>query len=264
MSIERFKPLLLRLLDVTHKLITGPNTRLSQFAEVLEGTFRRDYVATLAITKLSEENGGHTSPFGDICMALTRRLIEDVVGVEYILFKGKENMSEKFRAFKAVESKRDLEYLRSAEMPPSKEAQQIIEENYAKARDEYFKSEKDLLNRRSWSGKSTEQMIDELAEADLLSDLEKRSMIHMYITTSGRIHFSPSGVLDFIHEQLFDNSNRRNLDLSAFIAASALSKLAMRLIDEIEVDEETRKAVNDIYQEATQLKPPQSSDGQTL
>lgn len=265
MSIKRFKPLLLQLLDVTHGLVTGPNTRHSQFAEVLEGTFRRDYVAALAILKLSEENDGRESPFGETCMALTRRMLEDVVSIEYMLFKGKEKMAEKFKAFRDVELKWDLEYLQSAEITLSEKTSQMIEGRYRKAK-ELFRDGKDpqfWKNRRSWAGISTEQMITDLADAGVLSELEKTSMIHMHGTTSGRLHFSPSGVLEYIHEELFSSSNQRNLNLSVFIATSALSKLAMRFINEIEVDEKTRKVVNDIWQEVSRLKPPQPSDTKT-
>lgn len=260
MSIERFKPLLLQLLDISHKLVVGPNTKTSEFAEVLEGTFRRDYVVVLAILKLSEDQDGNRSVFGEVCMGLTRRLIEDVVSIEYILLKGKKEMAKKFKAFRGIELKRDLEYLRSAGIPPSEKTSKTIEDCYGKAVNLFGgRNDPQFWNhRRLWAGVGTRKMILELTDAGLLSDLEQISTIHMYGTTSGRLHFSPSGVLDYIYEDLFDNSNKHNLDLCIFVATSALSKLAMRFVNEIKTDEETHKAVLNIWRETTRLEPPQA------
>ena len=48
---------------------------------------------------------------------------------------------------------------------------------------------------------------------------------------------------------------QHNLKLGLFLAASAMSKLAMRFVEEIEVDDATRREVLKIWQEVSRTDP---------
>ncbi len=51
-----------KLLNTTHPLVIGPNTYKSEFAKVVEGTLRRDYLTLLTTVYLAEHDGNMVVP----------------------------------------------------------------------------------------------------------------------------------------------------------------------------------------------------------
>src|SRR5713101_4489556 len=87
-QLSAWHPVARKLLNTIHPLVIGPNTYKSEFAKVVEGTLRRDYLTLLTTVYLAE----HDEPemqiaFGNSCMDLSRRVLEDFISLEYMLFK---------------------------------------------------------------------------------------------------------------------------------------------------------------------------------
>jgi hypothetical protein len=97
-SSKEIKLLARKLLTITRSLAAGPHSTQSLFARVVEGTFRRDYLTLYTIVYLAEQDQpGAPTGLGTICMDLCRRVLEDVVSLEYMLLKGKEPYAKKFQ-----------------------------------------------------------------------------------------------------------------------------------------------------------------------
>src|SRR6266568_3457493 len=112
MKLNSITALARKLLNSTYQLAMGPNTYKSVFAQVLEGTFRRDYLTLYTMLYLTE----HSQPeqrraFGDCCLDLSRKVLEDLVSLEYMLLRGKEAYAKKFLDYYHIEAKRDSDYL---------------------------------------------------------------------------------------------------------------------------------------------------------
>ncbi len=124
MELNNITKLARRLLNTTHQLVVGPNTYKSSFAKVVEGTLRRDYLTLLTMVYLAEHHEPEMrTAFGNSCMDLCRRVLEDFISLEYMLFKGKESQTEKFFDYKEVEAKHDMDFLEAAGVeiePPTK------------------------------------------------------------------------------------------------------------------------------------------------
>ena len=90
-----------KTLQVLHPLIKGVK-QPSKFSSIILGTLRRDYLTLYTIMRLSNANEDDRIAFGDSCVDLTRRVLEDLINIEYIKLKGKEKYSKQFIDFKAT------------------------------------------------------------------------------------------------------------------------------------------------------------------
>jgi hypothetical protein len=142
-----------KLLNTTYNLAMGPNTYNdnSVFARVLEGAFRRDYLTLYTMFYLIE----HSEPaqrraFGDCCLDLSRKVLEDLVSLEYMLLKGKEPYAKKFFDYYHIEAKRDSEFLEAAGTPIDQERKLVIEKNYNRVKRDFFDNSA-RTRQRAWS-----------------------------------------------------------------------------------------------------------------
>lgn len=128
MKINSITTLARKLLDTTHPLVIGPNAYKSVFAKVVEGTLRRDYLTLLTTVYLAEHDEPEMqTAFGNSCMDLSRRVLEDLISLEYMLFKDKEAYAKKFFDYKAVEEKLDIDFFEATGVAIDQQLQQIKE-----------------------------------------------------------------------------------------------------------------------------------------
>lgn len=277
-----------KLLNATHQLAMGPNTYKSVFARVLEGAFRRDYLTLYTMVYLTE----HSEPeqrraFGDCCLDLSRKVLEDLVSLEYMLLRGKETLAKKFFDYYHIEAKRDSDYLEAAGAPIDKKQKLLIEENYNRVKQDFFDSSarsrqrawyeltdflisknkidqqtkqqiEDEFNRRyphvneqprkAWAGLDTEGMIETLVQGEIISTTEQKILVETYIQGNNKNHFSPTDVRAFLRDDPHNIVSDSNLELSLVPTTTAVTRIAAMFADEFDIPENTKQVIAEIGQ----------------
>jgi hypothetical protein len=277
-----------RLINTTTQLVLGPNTYTSIFARAIEGTFRRDYLTLYTMLLLTErDDPAARRAFGDSCLDLSRRVIEDLISLEYMIFKGKEKYALKFFEYQAIEAKQDLDFLEAIGAPIDEEFRLHIEENYNKIKrkfldgggrakkkawtelteylisqgkidqqtqlqiDELFEQRYPNTSeqpRRAWAGLDTEAMIEELVSGGVISAKEKRSLSTTYILGNRKNHFSPTDIRSFLHNDPDNKMSEANLAISLTAVITSVTRMAMIFASEFDVPEHTKQEIDAIWQ----------------
>ncbi len=300
MELDDVKTLTRKLLAATHRLANGPNTYSppSLFAIVAEGTFRRDYLTLYTMLYLAEhEKPEARTAFATSCMDLCRRVHEDLISLEYMLFEDKEAYANKFIDYAAVERKRESDYLESVGAPLDPQSKQKIDEKYDEVKDQFLdqsgkakrkgwaeltdflKSEgiidsqveqkiaielnKRYTNvdgqpRRAWAGLDVEGMIEELVKGGVIDAFQQGVLIQTYLKGNAKNHFSPSDIQTFLHNEFYTQTNDDDLFLSMVVTTIAITRMARILADEVADSEETIQRLEEIGQMfKTAHLPPQ-------
>jgi hypothetical protein len=288
MELTDLTALARNLLNTTYHLAMGPNTYKSVFARVLEGAFRRDYLTLYTMVYLTE----HSEPeqrraFGDCCLDLSRKVLEDLVSLEYMLLKGKETLAKKFFDFYHIEAKRDSDYLEAAGAPIDQERKLIIEKNYDRVKRDFFDSSarsrqrawselteyllsqnkidrqtqqqiEEVFTRRypnvneqprkAWAGLDTEGMIETLVKGGIINTTEQKILIQSYIQGNNKNHFSPPDVIAFLHNDPHNIASDGDLELSLVSTTTAVTRIATMFTDEFDIPEATKQAIAEIGQ----------------
>lgn len=241
--MQKLQDLVVRFIDGTHRLATGPNKYKSQLGRIAEGVFRRDYLTLETIILLSKKPKEQYTVYGNSCMDLSRRVFEDMVGLEHIALKGKDELSRKFMAFKDVEAMRDLNYLKESGMTidPKFEADTVAKYNKTEKKHHFG-------NRRSWAGIGVEKMVLTLLSEGVIKEDEKRTLLQTYQAGCYKNHFSPTDIFSFLYNDLFEFTNKTDMELGLFLTFNSLVKIAKRLVEECEVDPKAKRVVEDIWQ----------------
>jgi hypothetical protein len=277
-----------KLLNSTHQLAMGPNTYKSVFAQVLEGTFRRDYLTLYTMLYLIEHSEpGQRRAFGDCCLDLSRKVLEDLVSLEYMLLKGKESHAKKFFDYYNIEAKRDSDFLEAAGAPIDRKRKILIEKNYNRVKRDFFDSGarsrqrawsdlteflmaqnkidqqtkqqiEDEFNRRypnvneqprrAWAGLDNEAMIETLVQNSVISPAEQKILIQTYIQGNNKNHFSPTDIRAFLRNDPHNIVSDSDLALSLVSTTTAVTRIARIFTDEFDIPEDTKQAVEEIWQ----------------
>lgn len=288
MELTDMTALARKLLNTTYNLAMGPNTYTSVFARVLEGAFRRDYLTLHTMLYLIE----HSEPaqrraFGDCCLDLSRKVLEDLVSLEYMLLKGKESLAKKFYDYYNIEAKRDADFLEASGVPIDQERKLLIQKNYDKVKRDFFdnsarsrqrawseltefliahnkidqqtKQEIEVefhrrypnVNeqpRKAWAGLDTEAMIETLLQHGLINAAEQKILIQTYILGNNKNHFSPTDVLAFLRNDPQNILSHSNLEVSLISTTTAVARIATIFASEFDIPEATKQAIDAIGQ----------------
>jgi hypothetical protein len=157
--------------------------KLPQFTVTVTIIARRDFPILHSIAILADDPLS-----GDAILDLSRRVLEDMISVEFMLLKGKEKMAAKFIKYSRVERWLDLEYLRKMGIHENPGLEKKIEDDFQKVRPQ-FVYKKDQIA-QSWSSTRLELMIEELVKAKVITDAEKEYLLQGYITGNRKNHLS--------------------------------------------------------------------------
>ncbi len=277
-----------KLLNTTYELAMGPNTYNSVFARVLEGAFRRDYLTLYTMLYLIEHSQpGQRRAFADCCVDLSRKVLEDLVSLEYMLLKGKESLAKKFIDYYHIEAKRDSDFLKAVGAPIDQERKLLIEKNYNKVKRDFFDSsarsrqrawseltefliahnkidqqtkqeiEEELHRRypnvneqprKAWAGLDTEAMIETLLQHGVINTAEQKILIQTYIQGNNKNHFSPTDVLAFLRNDPENILSDSNLELSLVPTTTAVARIATIFSNEFDIPEATKQTIDEIGQ----------------
>ncbi len=298
-SLDEVKKWADDLLDAVHVIATGPNKyKSTTFARIVEASFRRDYLTLSTIRRLSDGKPEELIIYGSSCMDLFRRVFEDLISLEYMIMKGKDDMAKKFRNFLFVEDKKTMEYLESGGVKMDPKRKKEIEDNYEKVKKdffdkssmmrwktwletiEYLKSkgvgitndvesqlevdfdekypDKGEKVRKSWAGLDVENMVIELAQNKVIQDDEVKSMLETYRIGNSKNHFSPTDLINYLYEDLFNNSNTQDIKLSLLLVTMNLSRISSIAISELDFANKAvvEKKVDEIWGEISKAHLP--------
>jgi hypothetical protein len=245
----KYLELVKKFLDIAHPLATGPNKYKSRFGGILEGVFRKDYFTLqtmVTLTNLIVADEGFKVSFAGSILDLSRRVLEDMIYMAYIKERGSEKYSKQFIQYAVVEQKRDVDFLKIAGVKVDEERRQEIEEEYAKI-------PKKLKERNNWAGQSVEQVILWLVANNKIKESEKDTILGIYVLGNRRNHTSSGDILGHTRSESLLGEARLDIDAGLMITYGAALKVALYLIEEIEVTEEMAKSINDLWDEVIKI-----------
>lgn len=241
-----------QLLSVCHRLATGPNKYKSLFGKILEYAFRRDYFTLQTIVMLVDQVEADPAKeiiFAGSILDLSRRVLEDMLYMEYIATKGKEKYSKQLFDFYAVEKKQDLDFMRSAGVEGDPELVKQIEADY----EDVPSKLKD--GRHNWACMSVEQVISWLVEQGKIEEVKKKDILALYISGNRKNHTSSTDILHHQNQKVLDGTARLDIEMGLMITHGALARIGLFLIEETETNEEIKKALWKCWNSINQEQP---------
>jgi hypothetical protein len=249
-AIDEIRTLMGKLIEATRPLAevhpkAGKN---KHYIRVIEGFYRRATFTFLAIRYLADK------PFlGDSANILSRQMTEDVISIEYMLLKGKEEMAKRFQDFFYVQAYQEIELRkRLGYSVPAKKQMDILNKRVEKLKPQFWHEKSNSLM-RSWSGKEAEQMWRELAKAKVFEKHDVHSVLLGYTYGSWKNHPNPADVLTYMTNDLRKDFSEFALTQGMVLGMMDLIRLTTRYIDEIReikqenVYEDVNKVVKEIF-----------------
>lgn len=282
-----------RILNCTHKLALGPNVyKTPIFSRIVEAAFRRDYLTLSTIRYLSNGKKEELAAFGNSCMDLSRRVLEDDLYLKYMIATDKEELSKKFNAYRAIETKNDLDYLKAAGSTIDPEVERQVLDEFDEVKADFFdkssksrqKGWKDLLEaltkfnhelnsdlktkldqefinlyplnkdktRKNWSAMDVESIILELEKTKVIPPEEARDRLQFYYRTNDKNHFSPRDLLSFLYNDLYEANGEKDMRVSLFAVTGYLTEMALIFCQEFDVPLEVKTEIENLYKELAQ------------
>lgn len=239
MAQNKYLPTALELLKLTAPLIEGPNKLGTQYKKVLQGISRRSYFTLYSITGLAEDQ-----PTADSILDLSRRLLEDMIAVEFIKLKGKEKMAQKFIDYMYVEMKDDMEFLIANGSSPSEDDLKSINEDFDRVKKQFER--KDGKMSHSWAECSVESMMEELLKAGIIKDLDRSILLQSYIMGNRKNHLSPLDVLSFWNQEARERNQEQSIDTGIMFSIVSYLKIVIEFAKE-EGKDDLVKEIEDIW-----------------
>lgn len=249
-TIEEIKGLMDKLLNATHPLAeTHPKVdKKYHYVRVIEGFYRRNHFTLLAIRYLTD-----APALADSAVVLARKMTEDVISIEYMLLKGKEEMAKRFQDFFYIQAYQEIEHRKRLGYEiPSKEELAKLMERVEKLKPQFW-HEKSNDFMHSWSGKSAEQMWVELAKKKVFGKHDIHSVLLGYTYGSWKNHPNPADVLTYMTNEFRNTFSDLALRQATILGMMDYIRLTTRYIDEIRqikqknVYEDINKVVKEVF-----------------
>lgn len=224
---EKLKHILKQLLHDTVPLAEAAASHDTKFLNTFLGIYRVSLSTLRDVYYLSP----HTEA-GLSMLDLARKMLEYMVSVEYMIMKGKEEMSVRFQNHLWVQAHQELDFLKSIGENPEnwksdwKGGAEEVEKKYSELKH-------DDRKHRTWSGKSPEQMLEELHKNGSLEDFDNSRVGQIYIWGSRANHPNPFIVINYLGVENKDSANNFYSNLALISAISFHLRLTNRYIDEI-------------------------------
>ena len=224
-------PNLQTLLERTLKTTTplaevGPASD-TKFLNVLMGIYRVSLTTLRDIYYLSlNEDTGASA------LALTRKIIEYTVTVEYMLWRGKEEMAERFQKHMWTEIHHELEFMKvlGQDMATLGDDLKVgVEE----AEREYAALSSEAKDRISWAGRSIEKMMEEMREAGVMHDFDFSRIGQAYVWGCRLNHVSPYVVHAYMGSEDAKVASDFYMRQAVMFSVLLHLRLSTRYIDEI-------------------------------
>lgn len=235
---QQLKNLLERTLVATQPLAEAATVADTKFLTVLLGIYRISFTTIRDIDHLISNGDAGAS-----ILDLTRKLIEHGISVEYMLWKGKEEMAERFQNYLTVQIHEEIELLKTIGQDPATVSTELklgIED----AEKEYAALSGDAKKDKSWAGRNFEGMLQDLKTAGVITEADSPRLLSAYIWGCRLNHPNPFVVHGYLDKDQYDVASDFYSRLGILMALAVHLRLTTRFIDE------SRSAVNsDIYPE---------------
>lgn len=231
-ELSTYKEICTELLECTHPLAElHPNPENgTAFLRVMESTFRKDYLTLLSISYIAEH-----IELADSALDLVRKMIEDVISVEYMILNNKEEMAIKFQKFLWVQFHQNLEFIKSLGLDAGvlnlDQQLEEVDTEYQKVKEE-FTHKPTGTDLRSWAGKDIETMLRELKNAGALQEMDIQRTAIAYTYGCWRNHFNPYDNLSYLTNDVRTEAEENSLRQALVLGSACLYRLATRYIDE--------------------------------
>ncbi len=229
-TIVEIKELMDKLLNSTKPLAeTHPTVdKRYHYLRVLEGFYRRNHFTLLAIRYLA-----NAPDLADSAAVLARKMTEDIISIEYMLLKGKEEMANRFQDFFYIQAYQEIEHRKRLGYEiPSNEEMAKLESRVEKLKPQFW-HEKSNDFMHSWSGKSAEQMWTELAKKKVFGTHDIHAVLLGYTYGSWKNHPNPADVLTYMTNELRNTFSESALKQATILSMMNYIRLTTRYIDEI-------------------------------
>lgn len=163
---QKLRDILERTLKATEPLVNISASSNTKFMNVILGVYRVSFGTLRDIYYLS-----NNEDTGSSALALTRKIIEYGIAIEYMLWKGKEKMAEQFQKHLYKEIHDEIEFLKLIGQDPATQSENLklgVED----AEKNYISLNSSGKNRKSWAGISLEKMMEDLHTANKLEDFD--------------------------------------------------------------------------------------------
>lgn len=203
----------------------GLEGKVSEFLAFLQLVLRKDLMVLSAVRFLSQEPS-----FGDSALALSRKVIEDLITVEYMMMDGndKEGLTKKFHEFIPVQLHVEAEYLKSTDTNPS-----ALKLDIKRVEEAYNKLPASVKRRRSWAGKSPDQMLDELSGSSRLDKTFLSRIAICYAFGNWKIHLNPYDIYGFYNNEMHSLSTSESTQMALAFTTINLVWMAQTYLQEL-------------------------------
>lgn len=249
-TIIEIKELMEKLLNATKPLAEAhPKVdKKYHYVRVIEGFYRRNHFTFLAIRYLAD-----APALADSAGVLTRKMTEDVISIEYMLLKGKEDMAKRFQNFFYIQAYQEIEHRKRLkyEIPSEAEITKLMKR--VEKLKPLFWHEKSGEFMHSWSGMSAEQMWVELAKKKVFGKHDVHSVLLGYTYGSWKNHPNPADVLTYMTNDLRSTFSASALKQATILGIMDYIRLTTRYIDEIRqirqknVYEDINKVIKEVF-----------------
>lgn len=228
--IQNFGITCKKLLDITTKLVEGPNKTSDKFSRVMEGICRRNYFKLHSIMVLYPDEFT-----GDAIMDLSRGMIEDMICVEFMKLKGKDNMADKFLDYSNIEQKIDMDFLLENKSEVDEQLLQKTNEDFERVKDKFMRKPGEIS--RSWASCDIEHMISELLKNNILSDFDRNMLLQAYIIGNRKNHLSSIDTLSYISDDFREHMKNTSKETGLLFSLVSYIKVADEFACQIQKEE---------------------------
>ncbi len=200
----------------------GPKPK--SYFRLLEYTYRRATYTLLTLYSISQE-----ITLADSCFVFLRKMVEDVIFIEYIIYRGKEELTEQFIDYAYVQAHEELKLMKELSLlsDEQKESYQSIEHRYQDVRDKFKKPDGRKFHSPFGIG-----FIGMLREINL-HQRDKARLKLAYLRGSIKVHLNPVDLISYKTDEYRVQDNKIIITQSIITSIWVFSKMTFRYIDEI-------------------------------
>lgn len=243
---EQLKKILEKLLHATQSLTEVEAVNDAKFLNVLLGIYRASFATLRDIYYLSgfEETGASV-------LDLSRKISEYSITVEYMIMKDKEKMAKTFQDYIWVQIKHDIDFFKSIGQNPEDNRELKIGAKAAK--NEYNNLPKKMRDRKTWAGRSMDDMLESLHENKGLGDFDFTRIVQAYVEGSRCNHPNPFVVRHYLDTESAKAADDHYLKSAILMAIILHLRLTTRYIDEIRLITKDNKIHKDVADNVSKI-----------
>ena len=223
---KQLKVIIERTLVATQPLAEAATVADTKFLTVLLGVYRISFTTLRDIDHLASSGDAGAS-----ILDLTRKLIEHGISIEYMLWKDKEEMAERFQNYLTVQIHEELELLKTIGQDPTTVSAEL-EIGVEDAEKEYEALDADTKKDKTWAGRNFEGMLEDLKKAGVIKGADSPRLLSAYVWGCRLNHPNPFVVHGYLDKGQYDVASNFYSRLGIVMALAVHLRLTTRFIDE--------------------------------